>query len=581
MTHGFSGPGAFDADREPAPRAQLPRGEGLRAGQFSGDGPPGDGPFSTGPSGDGLWGDVLKGDGPKGDGLRGGGFPGDGPRGDGFPGEGLKGDGLKGDGSRGGGAPARPPVPAHAAGPDRALRAARRRRAGRWLGVTLLCLVLITVATVRWRAPGLVAGAFASMAVMAVYLLIEEFQRKDVPPAADRAPGRPAEMWPAHVDPYPQRPVHGPGPHPSHPQHQPSAAYGGPHHPAHRAPAPVPAQVAPPPPPPPSPSTSPPPSAQPSQAAPPSVPERPAQGPAWPLPGVRLPAPLPPSPPPPKLHRTSKTSALPWRLPAAPAPPAMTADAATVGDLEVRAASLVGPGHRSDPTHAGPRQDAYRLGRDGRSAHLIVAVADGMSDSAHADVAAAVAVSALVNTLRQRLDEGAGPRTLDAGQVFLEAAQQVYAAAEQRGWSDEDVRTVALAAVLPTRPDADGGRTLWLARVGDPSGWFRGTDRWKPLFGGKEGGFDRGKLRHFLPHTPQQAESRRIDVGRGGALALTTDGVGDALAQLPVAARWFHRQWARPVTAHDLLLHIGYEAQQRNDDRTAVLVWWRPAGGPR
>ncbi|MEU9608893.1 protein phosphatase 2C domain-containing protein [Streptomyces sp. NPDC048057] len=437
----------------------------------------------------------------------------------------------------------------HAAGPDRIRRAERRRRASRWLGVVVLCLCLITVGAVVWRVTGLVGGVFASIVVLAVYVVIDEFQRKDVPPGADRAPGRPAEMWPAHVDPYPQRPVHGP----AYPQH----------HPAPRVPAPVPPQASPPP------------------AAPPPVPERPPQGPAWPLPGVRLPAPLPPSPPPPRLHRTSKTSALPWRLPAAPAPPAMTADAATVGDLEVRAASLIGPGHRSDPTHAGPRQDAYRLGRDGRSAHLIVAVADGMSDSAHADVAAAVAVSTLVNTLRQRLDEGDGPRTLDAGQVFLEAAQQVYAAAEQRGWSDEDVRTVALAAVLPTRPDPDGRRTLWLARVGDPSGWFRGTDRWKPLFAGKEGGFDRGKLRHFLPHTPQQAETRRIDVGRGGLLALTTDGVGDALAQLPVAARWFHRQWAHPVTAHDLLLHIGYEAQQRNDDRTAVLVWWRPSGGPR
>ncbi|MEU5979664.1 protein phosphatase 2C domain-containing protein [Streptomyces sp. NPDC047315] len=520
MTHGFSGRGGFDADRDQAPRAQLPPNEG---------------------------------------------------------------EVLRGEGLRGGRPLVRYPVPTHAAGPGpgpgpgsgrgRAQRSARRRRNGRRIGVALFCLSLIAVGTVLWRAQGLVTGVVASLVLTFVYVLIEEFQRKDDPSDADRAPGRPAEMWPAHVDPYPPRPAPG-RPYPQHPVH------GGPHHLVPRASVPVSPPVSPhaaqseqpSPPSPPSPPLPP---------SPPSVPDRPARGPDWPRPEVRLPEPLPAAPSPPRLHRKSKTSALPWRLPAAPAPPAMTADAATVGDLEVRAASLIGPGHRSDPTHAGPRQDAYRLGRDGRSAHLIVAVADGMSDSAHADVAAAVAVSALVNTVRQRLDEGDGPRTLDTGQVFLEAAQQVYAAAEQRGWSDEDVRTVALAAVLPTRPDADGGRTLWLARVGDPSGWYRGSDRWKPLFGAKKGGFDHGKLRHFLPHTPQQAESRRIEVGRGGVLALTTDGVGDALAQLPVAAGWFHRQWARPVTAHDLLLHIGYEAQQRNDDRTAVLVWWAPSGEPR
>ncbi len=294
-----------------------------------------------------------------------------------------------------------------------------------------------------------------------------------------------------------------------------------------------------------------------------------------------------PLPSPPRLHNRSRPAALPWRLPPVPAPPAMTADSARIGDLEVRAASVIGPGHRSDELRAGPRQDSYRLARDTRSEHLIAAVADGMSDSRHSDLAAAVAVSALVNTLRQRLDAGQSLLNLreDAGDIFLEAARQVQGVAEQRGWSDGDVRTVAAVAVVPTRPLPDGGRNLWFGRIGDASAWFRYYDTWRPLFAEKEAGFDYGRVQHYLPHTPDRFEDDvfRLPSG-GGTLALTTDGVGDVFARLPAAAQWFHRQWAAPVSAQDLLLHIGFEAQQRNDDRTAVLLWWGadgPAGGAR
>jgi serine/threonine protein phosphatase PrpC len=281
------------------------------------------------------------------------------------------------------------------------------------------------------------------------------------------------------------------------------------------------------------------------------------------------------------MYQPSRLAELPWRLPQQPAPPGMAADSARVGDLEVRAASVVGPGHRIDETHAGPRQDFYRVGRDAAARHLVVAVADGMSDSSHSDTAAAVATLSLVNSLRRQLDGGLPLSRLDHRAAFLEAAQQVHAIARQRQWSADNVRTVAVAAVLPTGASPSGDRDIWIAGLGDTSAWVREPHQWAQLLGEKEQGPDAGRLRTYLPHTPEAVEDRLLPLGPGQALVLATDGVGDALVELPQAHDWFHHHWAAPVTALDLLVHISYDSHQRNDDRTAVVVWTPPADGGR
>ncbi|WP_217548194.1 protein phosphatase 2C domain-containing protein [Streptomyces sp. GbtcB6] len=309
--------------------------------------------------------------------------------------------------------------------------------------------------------------------------------------------------------------------------------------------------------------------AEPAVPAVPAVRKRVPSGAAWAC------------PPPPVMYQPSRLAELPWRLPQQPAPPGMAADSARVGDLEVRAASVVGPGHRIDETGAGPRQDSYRIGRDAAARHLVVAVADGMSDSSHSDAAAAVATLSLVNSLRRQLDEGVPPFHLDHGSAFLEAAQHVHTHARQRQWSADSVRTVAVAAVVPTGAAPDGDRDVWIAGLGDTSAWARGPHRWTQLLGEKEQGPDAGRLRTYLPHTPEAVERRHVSLGPGQALALTTDGVGDVLAELPQAHDWFHHHWAAPVTALDLLLHISYDSHQRNDDRTAVVVWTPSADGGR
>ena len=92
------------------------------------------------------------------------------------------------------------------------------------------------------------------------------------------------------------------------------------------------------------------------------------------LPGWREPASAPAAGLFPVIHQRSRLATAPWRLPASASPPGLAADQGTIGSLDVRAASLVGPAHRHT-VPALPRQDAYRLGQDTCRGHLIVAVA--------------------------------------------------------------------------------------------------------------------------------------------------------------------------------------------------------------
>ncbi|MFJ3303710.1 protein phosphatase 2C domain-containing protein [Streptomyces sp. NPDC086549] len=291
------------------------------------------------------------------------------------------------------------------------------------------------------------------------------------------------------------------------------------------------------------------------------------------------PRPLTPSPPPvpaagrgfPVLARASRAAAAPWLLPAAgSAQHGIAADCAVLGGLRIRAASVVGPSHRG---RAVPRQDAYRIGRDAAGRYLVAAVADGMSDSRHSDVGANVATAALVAALRDALDAHGDPDRIDTKQVFLAAAGQMYRAAEQRGWDADDVRAVAVTAVVPAHPDPVGVRRVWLAAIADVSAWRLREGRWQQLIGEEKGGLDASAVAGFLPHDPARFARVRAELGPGDVLALTSDGVADAFTVVPGARAWFAERWERPPAIGDFMLQVGFEQAQLQDDRTAVVVW--------
>ena len=272
----------------------------------------------------------------------------------------------------------------------------------------------------------------------------------------------------------------------------------------------------------------------------------------------------------PMLQRASTTAAQPWLLPREPAGPGIAADEATLGDLGIRAASIIGPGHRANGK---PRQDAYRIGQDQAGQHLIVAVADGMSDSRYSDIGANIAVVALVMVLREFLDGGGALESLEAEEIFTAAAGQMYHAATQRDWSADDVRAVAVAAVIPARPDARGARRIWLACLGDASAWTMAAGTWQQVVGDVKKGPASNVVSAYLPHAVDQVVSGVSELAPGCALALMTDGLSDALGLGRAARDWFAERWRRPPSACAFLLDVGYDQAQMLDDRTAVMVW--------
>lgn len=268
----------------------------------------------------------------------------------------------------------------------------------------------------------------------------------------------------------------------------------------------------------------------------------------------------------------SKVSRLPWGLPRQPSPPAIAADSARVGDLDVRAASLVGPGHRAQP-FAISRQDAYRLGWDPSCRYLLVAVADGMSDSEYSHIGADVAASALVECLRVALGRGENALQLSAPAVFGYAARRMMQHAKDAGLQPDAIRTVALAAVIPVQADRAGRRDAWLAALGDASAWRRHPNGWRRLMGAEKTGLDLNVLSEYLPYHPDSAVSRVAPLKPGDVLTLATDGVADAFTEISGAAAWFAERWRRPPHIGSFFLDVGYEAKTYQDDRTAVTVW--------
>ncbi|MFJ8082208.1 protein phosphatase 2C domain-containing protein [Streptomyces sp. NPDC096205] len=300
----------------------------------------------------------------------------------------------------------------------------------------------------------------------------------------------------------------------------------------------------------------------------------------------RPPAPAPAAPPGvgsvPRFGPGSKAQRFPWLLPLRPAASGVAADEARLGDLVVRAASVVGPGHRcQEPATA--RQDAYRIARDASGEFLLLAVADGVSSSSHAELGAAVAAATAVNVLRQRLDEPDRAAGLSAVGLFEEAAAAMEREAARRGLHPSDVCAVLLVAVVPARPTGPSGeRTAWAAWVGDTSLWRLGERRWHYAAGdrkGPSGGYESNAVLHTLPADPHAAREAEVELRAGDAVSLVSDGVGDGLAGLDDLNAYLAERWRLPLPVAAYIDDVGYDAERFLDDRTAITVWVEP-GAP-
>lgn len=283
---------------------------------------------------------------------------------------------------------------------------------------------------------------------------------------------------------------------------------------------------------------------------------------------------------PPRFVPGSKVSQLPWELPLESAsPPGVAADQGTLGTLRVRAASVVGAGHRSGRS-VKPRQDAYRVARDRAGHHLVVAVADGMSDSARSEFGASFAVGTAVALIRRHLDDGRPLEDLQAAALFGEVSTALVQAAGERRLEANDVRTTLAVAVFQARCDPGRPATAWVAQIADTHMWLRTDDGWGCVTGSTKDSYDGSVLDAFLPHVPQAARGFSFQVRSGDTFAVLSDGVSDAFSTVAGAAGWFSRRWREPPPLASFLLDIDFEAKTLQDDRTAVVVWTGdPAGG--
>ncbi|MEU0555433.1 protein phosphatase 2C domain-containing protein [Dactylosporangium sp. NPDC006015] len=282
---------------------------------------------------------------------------------------------------------------------------------------------------------------------------------------------------------------------------------------------------------------------------------------------------------PPRFAPVSRASQMAWLLPQEPAsPPGVAADQARVGDLRIRAASVVGAGHRCERP-AKPRQDAYRVAQDATGDHLIIAVADGMSDSSRAELGASVAVGTAVGLLRRELDQGVPPDRLSVERIFAEVAGNIAAAARERGLDPAHVRTTLALAVLPTR-STGVRRIAWAGQLADTHLWMLRRQRWQCLTGEAKEQFDGSVLSAFLPHYPQAARAILFDLNEAVAVALLSDGVADAFSQVDGAEHWFADRWRDPPPLASFMLDVDFQAKGLLDDRTAVVVWPHAPGGP-
>jgi serine/threonine protein phosphatase PrpC len=277
--------------------------------------------------------------------------------------------------------------------------------------------------------------------------------------------------------------------------------------------------------------------------------------------------------------RPSAFGAADWRLPTLLAQPGAAADEAQVGDLAVRAASVIGRGHRHAGEKAKPRQDAYQLRevRRGDRGYLVAAVADGTSSAKHADLGASIAAVGSVRFLEERLSAGSGLDEQAHAEMFEWIATIIHDIAARDQNRADAYTTTLLTVVVPDMPTSpDGSREVLLSWIGDSPAWVFNGDGWRQEAGHTKHGLDQNTLDACLPGTPQRFRFTSLRLAAGTALALMTDGLGDVLTNVSTSQTEFARRWAKPPSLPEFLRDLDFDAPGQDDDRTAVILWCPP-----
>ena len=270
---------------------------------------------------------------------------------------------------------------------------------------------------------------------------------------------------------------------------------------------------------------------------------------------------------PPTFGRPSPASATPAKLRAS----ATSADAAYRADggdgaLIVRAASVAGVRHR---LAGGAGEDAYAWRAGGE--WVVAAVADGVSATDGAKVAAAAAVDAASAAGAERLERAKqlGKGAAAACRAGVGAADRAVRDATASGPAGATTLVVAVVT----------GQGEWrLARVGDSSAFLLSSGVWVEVFSvAGNGGLANTATAALPADTPATEESGgHLEAGEG--LFLVTDGLAGPLRDGPeTVAPAFASALAVPLAPLGLAVLADFSRQGCHDDRTVVGIWRPPA----
>jgi hypothetical protein len=327
--------------------------------------------------------------------------------------------------------------------------------------------------------------------------------------------------------------------------------------------------------------------------------------------------------------------------------------------LDVRAASVRGISHRHDGV---VRQDSYCIGQSSQGRYLVVAVADGVSNASLSHLAAEQTVRSIVAGLAERIDDE-HPDQIDwcaefrtvvtqswlgplrdhltsvvgdpTRRLLLERNPELPEDFDVVQLSDSELgavmATTVIVAIIETADEDGAGHRVWLARVGDTSGWLlRRFDasatgqvaegsapepepaekddevaavmsiessietvietepepvpqgRWSSLGSVKNDGEQIAESgTAALPSFHDRSvftDLVRLDSGH--ALVLMTDGIGDPLGGgSGMVGDHIAELWSDPPAPLAFASHCDFARKSFDDDRTAVAIW--PIRGPR
>lgn len=259
-------------------------------------------------------------------------------------------------------------------------------------------------------------------------------------------------------------------------------------------------------------------------------------------------------------------------------------DFLTIGPFELRACSSRGWSHRAAGT---PRQDAFAL--LATDDLVVVAVADGVSQGQHSQVAAETAAR---SACKLAADQVARSGAVDWDQLARRISLRIIEEAEYRqlapqpapdASTDDRLRgclaqmaTTLIVGVVWRTPTHDGFPAVVGVVAGDSAAYRWSPDRLLPLGGGKDGGPVTSTAVRPLPGAVQP-EAIPLHLQPGDALVLGTDGIGDPVGDgTNDVGQELARRWAEPPTIDQFLMDVNFYRRTFDDDRTAVGFWVWP-----